>query len=231
MIVADDVSLTLDGRSILENVGLSVASGESVALVGPNGSGKTSVLRCLLGLVPFNGRVTIGGQDMSVDPVACRRLTAHVAQRAAFGDATAAEVLVFVAKIRRIDRGNVHDVLETIGLRADAQRRVRTFSGGMLQRLALGAALLADTPVMLFDEPSASLDLEGQQTFVEIVGRLRREGRTLILASHRPEEVHSLTDRVIHLDRGHTVTPAAAAHERGERSARVVPFTPVAERR
>jgi ABC-type multidrug transport system ATPase subunit len=131
-----------------------------------------------------------------------------------------------VAVVRRISRDSVHRALETVGLLDDAHRRVRTFSGGMLQRLALGAALLADTPVLLFDEPSASLDEEGQEAFVEIVGRLRREGRTLVLASHRPDEVHALTDRVIHLDRGRT--RSATLQERGSR---VLAFAPLAERR
>jgi ABC-type multidrug transport system ATPase subunit len=209
MITASDLCLALDGRAILDHVSFSVASGESVALVGPNGSGKTSILRCLLGLVPFAGRVTISGHDVMREPIAARSLLSYVPQKAAFGDAPAREVLAFVAKLRRIDRSRIPLTLREVGLEEHADERVRTFSGGMQQRLSLALALLADTPVLLLDEPSASLDCEGQEHFFEIVARLRKRGHTLLLASHRPEEVEALTDRVLHIDRGRIDASAA----------------------
>jgi ABC-type multidrug transport system ATPase subunit len=203
MIDATDLSLVLDRRAILDRVSFLVEQGESVALVGPNGSGKTSILRCVLSLVPFEGRVQVGGHDVARDEIAARSLVAYVPQRAAaFGETRADEALAFVARVRRIDPLRVGEVLHQVGLAAHARERVRTFSVGMQQRLSLGAALLADTPVLLLDEPSASLDREGQAMFAEVLGRLRDEGRTLLLASHRPEEVAHLTDRAVHVDAG-----------------------------
>lgn len=227
MITATDLCLTLDGRTILEHVSFSVASGESVALVGPNGSGKTSIVRCLLGLVPFQGRVTISSHDVMREPIAARSLLSYVPQKAAFGDAPAREVLAFVAKLRRIDRSRIPLTLREVGLEEHADERVRTFSGGMQQRLSLALALLADTPVLLLDEPSASLDCEGQEHFFEIVARLRKRGYTLLLASHRPEEVEALTDRVLHVDRGRIQAPPAPV----ARLARVVALGARGERR
>ncbi len=227
MITATDLCLTLDGCVILDRVTFTVAAGESVALVGPNGSGKTSILRCLLGLVPFVGSVAIGGHDVLREPIAARSLLSYVPQKAAFGDASAREVLAFVGHVRRIGRARIAATLREVGLEEHADERVRTFSGGMQQRLSLAVALLADTPVLLLDEPSASLDRDGQKHFLQIVARLRRHGRTLLLASHRPEEVEMLTDRVLHIDGGRTVAPAAAAF----RPPRVVAVASRGERR
>ena len=210
MIVAHDLGLVLEGRTILDDVSFEVGRGEAVALVGANGSGKTSILRCLLGFVPFVGRATIEGHDVVQEPIVARALIGYVPQKAAFGDARAIDVLGFVAKLRFIERARVHAMLATVGLAAHAGERVRTFSGGMQQRLALAVALLPDPPVVLFDEPTANLDREGQHLFGALVGRLRHDGHTLLLASHRPDEVAGLTDRVVHLDRGRLAAAPAA---------------------
>lgn len=206
LVDVDGMSLTFGKRTVLDRVSFSVKQGESIALVGPNGSGKTSVLRCLLGLVPFQGRATIDGFDVVRDPVVARRLTAWMPQKPAFGDALAREFLVFVAKLRRVDLARVDAVLETVGLAAHTRERARTFSGGMQQRLSLAAALLADAPLLLLDEPTASLDRAGQATFLDTIARLRADGRTLLLSSHRQEEIARLTDRVLVVDDGR-ITP------------------------
>lgn len=227
MIQATELELVLEGRRILDRVSLDIARGESVALVGPNGSGKTSVLRCLFGLVPFAGRASIDGHDVVREPVAARSRLGYVPQRAAFGDARAHEVLAFVARLRGVPHGQIAPALARVGLDAHAAERVRTFSVGMQQRLAIAVALLGDPPVLLLDEPSASLDQAGQQAFFDVVCRLRASGHTLLLASHRREEVESLTDRVVRLDAGRVVSPGEPA----EKPRRVVPIGARVERR
>lgn len=207
MIRAEHLELLIEERRILDDIDFAVARGESVALVGPNGSGKTTVLRCLLGLVPFSGRATIDGRDVVRDPIGARSLVGYVPQKVAFGDARAGEVVAFVARLRGVSRTRAAGALREVGLEGHAGGRVRTFSGGMQQRLAIAVALLGDPPVLLLDEPSASLDEEGQRAFFDLVRGLRGSGRTLLLASHRNEEVASLTDRTIRLDAGRIVAP------------------------
>jgi ABC-type multidrug transport system ATPase subunit len=173
-----------------------------------------------LGLVPFCGSVTVGGHDVVRAPVAARTRVGYLPQRPAFGEATAEELLRFVARLRRLPGARVAAVLDEVGLAAHARERARTFSGGMQQRLSLAAALLTDAPLMLLDEPTASLDAGGQSSFVDIVARLRKKERTLILSSHRSYEIHALTDRVLELDAGRLVQPPAD----DARLARIVPI-------
>ncbi|MCK6589982.1 MAG: ABC transporter ATP-binding protein [Polyangiaceae bacterium] len=226
MIRTTVLTVELGGRLILDRITIDVKKGEAVALVGSNGSGKTTLLRALLGLVPFTGHASVDGHDVLREPVAARTLVGYLPQKPAFGDVSALEALAFVAKLRRIDKSRVTEVLREVGLEKNAKDRVRTFSGGMQQRLSLAVVLLTNTPVLLLDEPTASLDREGQRHFVEIVKLLRSQERTVLLASHRNEEIARLTDRILHLEGGRLVDEALSGS-----MGNVIPFVPKAAMR
>lgn len=226
MIRTTVLTVELGGRLILDRITIDVKKGEAVALVGSNGSGKTTLLRALLGLVPFTGHASVDGHDVLREPVAARTLVGYLPQKPAFGDVSALEALAFVAKLRRIDKSRVTEVLREVGLEKNAKDRVRTFSGGMQQRLSLAVVLLTNTPVLLLDEPTASLDREGQRHFIEIVKLLRSQERTVLLASHRNEEIARLTDRVLHLEGGRLVDEALSGS-----LGNVIPFVPKAAMR
>lgn len=226
MIRTTVLTVELGGRLILDRITIDVKKGEAVALVGSNGSGKTTLLRALLGLVPFTGHASVDGHDVLREPVAARTLVGYLPQKPAFGDVSALEALAFVAKLRRIDKSRVTEVLREVGLEKNARDRVRTFSGGMQQRLSLAVVLLTNTPVLLLDEPTASLDREGQRHFIEIVKLLRSQERTVLLASHRNEEIARLTDRVLHLEGGRLVDEALSGS-----LSNVIPFVPKAAMR
>jgi len=205
VIAVRDLAVELGGRRVLNGIDLDVGGGETVAVVGPNGAGKTTVLRCLLGLVRFRGRITVDGIDVIADPVLAKRHVGYMPQVGAACEETARGTLQLIAALRGVAAAEVDPLLARVGLTAHARRSVRGFSTGMRQRLALAAALLGDPPILVLDEPTASLDLAGQDEVLELLRALRAAGRTILMSSHRSEEVRALASRVVVLDEGRVV--------------------------
>jgi Cu-processing system ATP-binding protein len=177
---------------------LEVTAGEVVALLGPNGSGKTTSLKAAAGLIrPTAGEVLVGTPlRASTDPVA-RRACSYLPQKVAFPDAlTGREVVDFYRALRGLPAGRVDDVLRFASLNGDAGRAVGAYSGGMVQRLGLAVAVLPDAPVLLLDEPTAALDPEGLSAFYELVQQRRGAGQTVLFSSHQLDDVERLADRV-----------------------------------
>lgn len=195
------------GRFVaLRDVSLQVHTGEVIALWGPNGAGKSTLVRCLLGLLPFAGRATVGGLDVRRQGKAVRRLVGYVPQEPAlFDDLRVDEAALFFGRLKRAEPAEVRRMLEEVHLVPHARKRVRELSGGLKQRLALGLARLTDPPVILMDEPTASLDAATRGEVLEDVARLRERGKTVLLISHRPEEVRQLADRIVTLEAGQVV--------------------------
>ena len=176
---------------------------ETVMLWGANGAGKTTVLRCLLGLMPFDGSVEILGMDVRAQGKAARAAMGYVPQEVRFhGEDTVEETVRFYASLRRVPFGRVRELLVRWHLAGAARQAVRGLSGGMKQKLALIVALLADPPVLLLDEPTSNLDAEARREFIGLLEELKAAGKTLICCSHRLAEVWRLADRVIVLQQG-----------------------------
>lgn len=189
--------------TVLDGVSLTVADGEAVALWGPNGAGKTTIVRSVLGLIGYEGTIEINGIDARRRPKAARCLIGHVPQELSFyDDMTLVDTLDFVANLRRLPLQQVDANLELVQLGGHRDKRVRELSGGMKQRLGIAAALLGDPPVLLLDEPTASLDVASRERMVEVIEGLRTPWRSIVLTSHDLGEVGMLVDRVIALADG-----------------------------
>jgi ABC-2 type transport system ATP-binding protein len=198
-------SLTKDFRRIraVDDVSFEIQPGRVVGLLGPNGSGKTTTLRILLGLVsPTAGRAMIGGRAFAALDDPAHQVGVVLEAGAFHGGRTARDHLRVVAAEAGIARRRVDEVLELVGLTEAADRRAGTFSLGMGQRLSLAAALLGDPAVLVLDEPANGLDPPGIRWLRELLRRLGGEGRTIVLSSHVLAEVAQTVDEVLILDRG-----------------------------
>lgn len=181
----------------------SVRPGRVTGFLGPNGAGKSTTMRLVLGLDrPTGGTATIGGQTYATLDHPLRRVGALLDAQAAHGSRTARMHLLALATSNGIAAGRVEAVLEETGLGRVGGNRIKTFSLGMRQRLGIAAALLGDPEVVMLDEPSNGLDSEGIIWIRELMKRLAREGRTVLVSSHLMNETSSFADHLVVLGRG-----------------------------
>jgi ABC-2 type transport system ATP-binding protein/nitrous oxidase accessory protein len=217
MIKIQNLTKRYSGTPVLQDVSLEIAPGESIALWGPNGAGKTTIVLCLLGFLQFDGDIHVDGKDVRRDGKEIRSLIGYVPQQPGFyDDLTVAETLGFSAQLRSIGTARAEEVLNLVDLGEHRDKAVGALSGGLRQRLGLGVALLPDPSILLLDEPTSNLDAATRQATVNLLEKLRSDGRIMIVTSHHFEEVSMLVDRVVVLDNGLIVDQCAPA-ELGER--------------
>jgi ABC-2 type transport system ATP-binding protein len=186
---------------------LAVPEGGVFGFLGPNGSGKTTTIRCLLGLVkPSAGRAAIFGRPTpSALGALMPRIGAIVETPALFPTMTGRENLRLLGAIDRIPARRVDEMLELVGLGERGGDKVRRYSLGMKQRLGLAAALLKDPALLVLDEPANGLDPAGIREIRELLRRLGGEGRTVFVSSHLLSEIEQTCDSVAIIDRGQLV--------------------------
>lgn len=213
MIRFREFSKTFAGRVAVTDLSLDIAQGEVLAVLGPNGSGKTTSIKAAAGLItPTSGTVDIGDPPRpSCDPTA-RRVCAFLPQRVSFPEQlTGREVLEFYSALRGRAAGHIDATLRAVSLGAAASRLTGTYSGGMTQRLGLAVVLMSDAPLMLLDEPTAALDPDGLAAFHAMVAQRRVLGQTTVFSSHQLDDVEQLADRVAVLVDGRLTALLTAA--------------------
>jgi len=193
------VSKSFGAVHAVKDVSFSLGQGEIVALVGHNGAGKTTLIKQMLGLVrPTSGTVRMLGEDPAGGSAAVRARLGYLPESVSFNPAlTGRETLRFYAALKGAGRGQVESLLERVGLGHGADRRVRTYSKGMRQRLGLAQALIGDPQVLLLDEPTTGLDPALRRDFYGFLDTLRAGGATILLSSHALSELEGRADRVI----------------------------------
>ncbi|PRY37527.1 ABC transporter ATP-binding protein [Umezawaea tangerina] len=193
----------------LDDVDLRIEEGEVFGLLGPNGAGKTTLSRILSTLLlPTSGTVSVVGHDVLAEPRAVRAAVGLVlgGERGLYGRLSARRNLEYWAAMcrvpRRVARERIDLLLADLGLATRADEPVETFSRGMLQRVHLGRALVADPRVLILDEPTSGMDPNAAIGFRQRVHDLRAAGKTILLATHDMAEAEELCTRVAFIDRG-----------------------------
>jgi len=215
MLTLTGLTKTFGGHRVLDGLDLEIGAGESVALLGANGSGKTTTLRCIVGLArPNAGRISIAGIDTITESLRARRRLSYLPQKSVFPPTlTVRETLAVVARLRGTASSAVDRELESCGLTALAERNVGQLSGGERQRLAMAVAFLPTVDLYLFDEASASLDPGASRILFRRAKQLQRDGHTLLFTTHIPADVRHLATRAVLLRDGRIESGAAGAFE------------------
>jgi len=212
-----DVVVSFGELRAVDGVSIEVAAGTVFGLLGPNGAGKTTLIRVLATLlVPASGEATIAGVDVLAEPHAARERIGLAGQFAAVdGYLTGRENVEMVGRLYGLSRAEARartgEVLERIGLAADADRRVDTYSGGMRRRLDLAACLVGRPEVLFLDEPTTGVDPRNRMDLWELIGDLVRDGTTVLLTTQYLDEADRLTDRISVIDHGRIVGEGTAS--------------------
>ncbi len=224
----------------VKDISFKVEPGELFGLLGPNGSGKTTTIRCLCTLsTPDAGKIEVSGISVIDNPRAARRRLGYVAQEVALDKMlTGRELLQLQAALYHLPgsvaKKRIAEVITLLGLEEYADKKTGTYSGGLKRRLDLAAGLLHQPEVLVLDEPTVGLDIESRYVVWDLLRKLREAGTTVVITSHYLDEIDALADRVAIIDRGIVIAEGTPSQLKdrvgGDRiTLRIREFSPIEE--
>lgn len=201
MIVTQGLIKTIGDKMILRGINLSIQKGESVAILGPNGAGKSTILKILAGLIkPTSGKVTVDELDLKNDSYEIKRKIGFLSHNSFLYDHfTPLENLKFFGKlygVKNVEK-RAKKLVGEVGLSFFMHDPVRSFSRGMLQRIAIARAIIHDPDILLFDEPHTGLDQEAIKILNDVILKMKAKGATVVMVTHDFHQAVRTCDRVI----------------------------------
>lgn len=193
----------------VNDISFSVRQGEIFGFIGPNGAGKTTTIKMLLGLLfPTSGKAQVLG--MPAGDIQTKERISYLPESPYFYEhMTAVEVLDFFCRLFKIKgkerKSKIDELLQRVGLAEDANRTLRQYSKGMLQRIGVAQALINDPDLLFFDEPTSGLDPIAHKDIQDLIISLKAQGKTVMLSSHQLSDVERVCDRVAIINRGKIV--------------------------
>lgn len=220
MLEAHRLIKRFSGVTVVKDVSFAIRPSEVLGYLGPNGAGKTTTVRMLTGLLePTSGAVRFNGRDIAADLVEYRRHVGYVPEEPhLYPFLSGQEYLQLVGRLReipaRVLKLKIDALLELFGLGFDAEQAIGSYSKGMKQKILIGAALLHDPDVLIFDEPLSGLDVTTVMVFRHLVRTLAERGKIVLYSSHVLEVVEKLCSRVVVLYRGQVAAHDSVEHLR-----------------
>jgi len=220
-IEASNLTRNYNGLRAVDGISFSVEPGEIFGFLGPNGAGKTTTIRMLTGqLLPTSGTAKVAGYDIVTQRQQLKpRIGVVFDSQNIYERMSARENLSFFARLYRVKKARLEEVMAQVGLTERAGDKVQKYSNGMKQRLLIARALLHKPEVLFLDEPTRGLDPHIARDLRSLVAGLAKDGMTVFLTTHYMEEADQLSRRVAFLDRGRIValdTPARLKAEHGK---------------
>ncbi len=203
MILIENLQKDFGSRTVLKDLDLQIPTGQATGIVGPNGSGKTTTIKTLLGLVkPTAGTVSINGASIE-GQWDYRRKIGYMPQIARYPEnMTIGELFDFIKEMRGSTTDRDKELLKYFELENEIDKRMRALSGGMRQKVGAILAMMFDPEILIFDEPTAGLDPKSSVLFKKLVHAEKEKGKTVLLTSHIMSEIEELTDHLIFIVEG-----------------------------
>lgn len=203
MIIATNVTKHFGKLTALDNVSLTLNSGQAISLIGPNGSGKTTFIKCLLGMVvPDHGFITFNKQNISHD----WNYRSHIGYMPQIGrypdNITIGQLVRMMKDIRRSSAGLDNDLYEAFGLDKISHKRMRTLSGGTRQKVSATLAFMFNPDVLILDEPTAGLDPVASEILKEKILREKEKGKLILITSHILSDLDEIISEIVYLQEG-----------------------------
>ena len=211
VVTARGLTKRYGAATVVDGIDFDVAKGEIFGLLGPNGAGKTTTILMMLGLTEVSGgEIRVLDHDPVRDPLAVKRRVGYLPDQVGFYDnLTAYDNMAFTASLMGIPAGErrrrIMEALERVRLADVVEKRVKTYSRGMRQRLGLAEIVMKRAEIAILDEPTSGLDPQAILEFLEMIHQLKREGVTVLLSSHLLDQVQRMCDRVALFQRGRIV--------------------------
>lgn len=204
VIKVEHASKNFRKQQVLKDVSLSCMEGEISGIVGHNGSGKTVLFKCICGLLYLDeGNIFICGKQMHLDMDMLNEAGVIIEEPAILGSVSGYRNLDYLYRIRnKKNREHLYAVLEKVGLEPKSKKKVRNYSMGMRQRLAIAQAIMEDQRILILDEPMNGLDKNGVADMRKLFLELKEQGKTILLASHNKEDIDVLCDHVYEMEMG-----------------------------
>lgn len=203
MIKLVNVSKEHQRNLLLNNINLEIERGKVYGFKGRNGSGKTMLLRAILGLIKVEGQVIINNKPLKFGEKYPLKVGVFIEKTSIITEFTALKNLKLIAALKGITDINVMTkYLVELGLDYKDKRKVRKYSLGMKQKVGIAQTLMGEPELIVLDEPTNALDRKSIEKLVQILERLKQQGCTILIASHQFEDIESIVDEVVHIEAG-----------------------------